>query len=253
MVSLPVPPSTVTPDVDAERRGIDAVEAHARAVGGDGEDLGAVAAVDLGRIGAVTALGQIGVVARIPDHAVVAGLAEHLVVAVAAGERVVAGAAEQKIVATFAEQGVVAGFAEQLVRAGAPGHDIVTVAAEQVGVGQRTIGFVERDRVVALEAKHLHRRGIGDRRRTALDGNGAAVDQNVTGRVAAGRDRVVEIVSGRRQHAGTRDKSGGNSHRHGPLELPAVRAALGCGGSCAAAFIGSAAIGRSAAALVGDA
>ena len=51
------------PDVDAERRGIDAVEAHARAVGGGGEDLRAVAAVDLDGVGAVAALGQIGVVA----------------------------------------------------------------------------------------------------------------------------------------------------------------------------------------------
>ena len=77
-------------DVDRERRGIEAIEAHARAVGGDGEDLGAVAAVDLGGVGAGAAFHQVAVVARIPDHAVVAGLAEHLVVAVAAGQDVVA-------------------------------------------------------------------------------------------------------------------------------------------------------------------
>ena len=88
--------------------GSSAIEAHARAVGGGGEDLRAVAAVDLDGVGAVAALGQIGVVARIPDHAVVAGLAEHLVVAVAAGERVVAVAAEQKVGALAAEEGVVA-------------------------------------------------------------------------------------------------------------------------------------------------
>ena len=96
------------PDVDAERRGIEAIEPHARAVGGSGEDLRAVAAVDLDGIGAVAALGQIGVVARIPDHAVVAGLAEHLVVTVAAGERVVAVAAVQKVGAVAANEGVVA-------------------------------------------------------------------------------------------------------------------------------------------------
>ena len=68
-------------DVDRERRGVDAVEAHARAVGRDGEVLGAVAAVDLGRVGAGAALHEVGVVAGVPDHAVVAGFAEHLVVA----------------------------------------------------------------------------------------------------------------------------------------------------------------------------
>ncbi len=51
---------------------------------------------------------QVGVVARVPDHAVVAAFAEHLVVAVAAGQRVVAGAAEQEVDAALAEQGVVA-------------------------------------------------------------------------------------------------------------------------------------------------
>ena len=96
------------PDVDAEGRGIDAVEPHARAVGGSGEDLRAVAAVDLDGIGAVAALDQIGIVAGVPDHAVVAGLAEHLVVAVPAGQRVVAVAAVQKVGALAADEGVVA-------------------------------------------------------------------------------------------------------------------------------------------------
>ena len=88
--------------------GVDAVEAHARAVGGSGEDLRAVAAIDLDGIGAVPTLGQIGVVAWIPDHAVVAGLAEHLVVAVPAGQRVVAVAAVQKVGALAADECVVA-------------------------------------------------------------------------------------------------------------------------------------------------
>ena len=91
--------------------GIEAVEAHARAVGGDGEDLGAVAAIDLDGVGAVAALGQIGIVAGVPDHAVVAGLAEHLVVAVPAGQRVVAIAAVQKVGALAANERVVASSA----------------------------------------------------------------------------------------------------------------------------------------------
>ena len=76
--------------VDREGRRVEPVEAHARAVRGDGEDLVAAAAVDLGGVGAGAALVQVGVVARVPDHAVVAALAEHLVVGVAAGQRVVA-------------------------------------------------------------------------------------------------------------------------------------------------------------------
>ena len=104
-------------DVDCEGRGIEAVEAHTRAVGGDGEDLGAAAAIDLGGVGAGAAFHQVTVVARVPDHAVVAGLAEHLVVAVAAGQGVIVGAAEQQVAAAAAEQDVVAGLAEQHVAA----------------------------------------------------------------------------------------------------------------------------------------
>ena len=100
-------------DVDREGRRIDPVEPDARAVGGDGEDFGAVAAVDLGRIDAVAALEQVGIVAGVPDHAVVAGLAEHLVVAIAAGQHVVAVAAEQQIAAATADDGVVAALAAE--------------------------------------------------------------------------------------------------------------------------------------------
>ena len=196
MVSLPAPPSTVSlisaarlpvarnvssppfmlttrfsvvPMSSAERRRIDAVEAHARAVGGDGERLGAVAAVDLGGVDAGAALDQVGVVARVPDHAVVAGLAEHLVVAVAAGQRVVAGAAEQEVGAALAEQRVVAGLAEQQVAARAAGQDVVAGAAEQVGARQRAVGFVEGDGVVAALAEDLDQAGVGDGRRAARE------------------------------------------------------------------------------------
>ena len=153
-------------DVERERRRVEPVEAHARAVGRDGERLGAAAAVDLGGVGAGAAFEQVGVVARVPDHAVVAGLAEHLVVGVAAGQRVVAVAAEQEVEAALAEQRVVAGFAEQLVAARAAGRGVVAGAAEQLGTRQRAVGLVEREGVVAVLAEHLDHAGVGDRRRT---------------------------------------------------------------------------------------
>ena len=111
-VSLPSPPSTVIaisaarlpvalnesspplalsdeasrrcPMSTAERRRGHTVEAHAGAVGGARELLGAVAAVHLRRVDAVAAFVEVGVVAGVPDHAVVARLAEGLVVGVAA-------------------------------------------------------------------------------------------------------------------------------------------------------------------------
>src|SRR6266436_7784948 len=55
-------------DVEREGRGADAVDAHARAVRGDGECLGSVAAVDLGGIDAVAAFEEVGALARIPYH-----------------------------------------------------------------------------------------------------------------------------------------------------------------------------------------
>ena len=157
--------------------------------------LRAVAAIDLGGVGAGAAFDQVAVVARIPDHAVVAGFAEHLVVAVAAGQHVVAGAAEQEVVAALAEQRVVAGLAEQQVVARAAGDDVVAGAAEQVGRGQRAVGFVERDDVVAALAEHLDQAGVGDGRRAAQDRYGAAVDENLAGGVAAERQGYWQIAS----------------------------------------------------------
>src|SRR5215218_7622308 len=142
-------------DVEGERRRVDAVEAHASAVRREREALAAVAALDLGGIDVGAALEQIGVVAGVPDHAVVPGLAEDLVVARAAGQ------------------------------------DVVAVAAEQVGGWQRAIGLVERQRVVAALAEDLDQAGVGDGRGAARDRDGAAVDQNGSGRVAARRHRVV--------------------------------------------------------------
>ena len=86
-------------------------------------------------------------------------------------------------------------LAEELIGARAAGERVVAGAAEQVGGGQRAVGFVERDRVVAALAEHLDRRGVGDGRRAAADGHRAAVDENLSGRVAADRDGVVEVVA----------------------------------------------------------
>ena len=123
---------SVVPMSRRERGRVDAVEADAGAVGGDGEGLGAVAAVDLDGVDAVAALVEVGVVAGVPDHAVVARLAEDLVVAVAAGQDVVAGAAEEQVGAALAEQGVVARLAEEHVGARAAGQGVVAGAAEEV-------------------------------------------------------------------------------------------------------------------------
>ena len=103
--------------------------------------------------------------------------------------------------AALAEQRVVAGLAEELVVAGAAGEDVVAGAAEQVGLRQRAVDLAERDRVVAAEAEDLDQRRVGDRRRAADDCDGAAVDQDLTGRVAADRDVVVEVVAVDAQHA----------------------------------------------------
>src|SRR5206468_2392444 len=84
------------------RGGTDAVEAHARAVGRDGEYLSAVVAIDLRGIDAIAALKEVGAVARVPDHTVVAALAEHLVVASTANQHIVAVAALEEVVAVAA-------------------------------------------------------------------------------------------------------------------------------------------------------
>ena len=86
-------------------------------------------------------------------------------------------------------------LAEQQIAARAAGQRVVAGAAEQLGGRQRAVGLVERDRVVAALAEHLDQRGVGDRRGAALDGDGAAVDENLPGRVAAGRDGVVGAVA----------------------------------------------------------
>ena len=68
--------------------------------------------------------------------------------------------------------------------------------------GQRAVGLVERDGVVAGLAEDLNQGGVGDGRRAALDRDRAAVDQNFAGRVAARDDVVVEGVAEHRENAG---------------------------------------------------
>ena len=196
-----------------------------------GELLGAVAAVDLHRVGVGTTLVEVGVVAGVPDHPVVAALAEDLVVGVAAGQRVVLAAAEQEVEAALAEQRVVAGLPEQLVVARAAGEDVVAGAAEQVGPRQRAVDLAEGDDVVAALAEDLDQRGVGDRGRAAHDGHRAAVHQDLAGCIAADGDVVVEGVAedaerpvaerrrGRRvrRRAGRHEGGGGDG---GPGEQP---------------------------------
>ena len=252
-VSLPVPPSTVMldqrgqvagggegvvaavgvedevlgrADVDRERRRVDAVEAHARAVGGGGELLGAVAAVDLDGVGALAALVEVGVVAGVPDHAVVAALAERLVVGVAAGERVVLAAAEQQVEAALAEQRVVAGLAEQLVVARAAGEHVVAGAAEQVGRRQRAVDLAERD--VSLPPRP--KTWISDVLATVgvppMTATAPPLTRMLAGGVAADGDVVVEAVAGHGQHAAA-EGGGGRPRwrgRSSPARAPAASA-----------------------------
>ena len=199
-------------DIEVEGCRAQPVETYARAIGGDGEGLGPVAAVDLGGVGAVAALEDVVALAGIPDHAVVAGFTEDLIVARAAGQRIVAGAAEEQIVAALAEQRIVAVLAEQQVAARAAGQYVIAVAAEQLRRRERTIGFVERDGVIAGQTEHLDLGGIGDCRLAASDRHGAAIDQKGTGSVAGDRGRVFVIVAEDRQGLCGRREGGLDSH-----------------------------------------
>src|SRR5262249_51395830 len=143
-------------DVEEERGGVGAIEAHAGAVRRDREVLGGIAAVDFHGVDAVAAFVDIASVAGVPDHAIVAGFSEDQVIAGAAGEDVIAGAAEQLIVAPLPQQDVVAGLAAENVIARAADQDVVAVAAEKVRGRQRAIGLVERNLIVAGLAEDLN-------------------------------------------------------------------------------------------------
>src|SRR5262249_56580393 len=59
-------------DVQKERRGRDAIEAHASAIWHRGEDFVAIAAVDLNRVDAIAAFVEVTAFAGVPDDAVIA-------------------------------------------------------------------------------------------------------------------------------------------------------------------------------------
>jgi hypothetical protein len=200
---------------------------HAIAVGRDVEPLAGIAQIDLEGVVARAAFGNVAVISRIPDDTVVAGAAKQLVVAVAADQHVVAGTAEQQIIAALAVEDVVAGLAEQLIGSRAAGDRVVAGAAEQIGGRQCAVGFIERDRVVAGLAEHLDQAGVGDRGRAALNRHGSVVDENGPGCVAAGNDRIVELVSEHVQLAGGCVELGSDCHR---LLLSIFR------GECACSF-----------------
>ncbi len=189
-------------DVEREGSRIEAIEPDASAVGGHGKVFGAVAAVHLDGVDAVASFVQVRAFAGIPDHPVVAGLAENLIVAGAAGQGVVSVAAEELIIASLTQQDIVARLAEELVVAGAASQCVVAVAAEEVRGRQCPIGLVQRDFIVSSLAKDLDERRIGDRRRAPLNGNRPAVDEELTGGVAADDDRVVLRVANDGQHTG---------------------------------------------------
>ena len=208
-----------------ERRRVDAVEAHARAVGGDGEDLGAVAAVDLDGVGAGAAFVQVGVVAGVPDHAVVAGFAEDLVVGVAAGQRVVArrrrrGSRSRPCrAACRCRPGRRAWSApEPPVRMSLP------APPKRLARGRAPLASFKRDGVVAALAEDLDQGGVGDGRRAAQDRDGAAVDEDLPGGVAADGDVVVEVVAERRQQAIGLQKAADDSHCRSPLRCAGPKA-----------------------------
>ena len=188
-------------DVEGEggRRG--AVEADPSPVGGDGEVLGAVAAVDLDGVDAGPTLIEVTALAGVPDHPVVAGLSEDLIISGPAGQNVVARTAEEEIGAALAQESVVSCLAEELVIARAAGQDVVAIAAEEICPRQCAVGLVQGEIVVAGPAEHLDQAGVGDGGVPAFNLHGAAVHQDVAGRVAADGDGVVHGIADDRQHA----------------------------------------------------
>src|SRR5262249_44761287 len=145
------------------------------------------------------------------------GAEKRRVGAFAADDRVVAGAAVERVVTAATVEGVVAVAAEELICARAPGQHVIAVAADQLSSGQQPVGFVERDRVVAVAAGGRDLGGVGGRR-VAVDGYGAAVHKKVPCQVPAGRDGVALVVAGLGQHAGACGKARTNCHGCGPFK-----------------------------------
>ena len=205
-------------DVEGERRRGDAVEADAGAVGGDGEGLGAVAAVDLD-----------GVVPSPPSLRSVPSPGFQIMRSLPASPKTWSSPSPPVSVSLPAPPNrrslpplpssvSLPAWPKSMVVAGAAGEDVVAGAAEQLRGRQRAVGLVERDGVVAALAEHLDQGRVGDRRRAAGDRDGPAVDEDLSGRIAAGRDGVVLAVAEHRQQAGGGRKRCFGSHCRGPFK-----------------------------------
>jgi hypothetical protein len=186
--------------VEVERGIVDvAGDVHMVAVGRDVDNLvdgaGEGRLVEHQRVHAIPALDRIAAVAPVPHERVVTRAEVHRVVAASALHHVVVIAAEDLVCTRAGYDGVVAN------------------AAVQECSGQRAISFVERDQVVAVLPGNGDQAGIGDGGGAARDRHGPAVDEKIPGGVAAGVDRVVEIVADRGQHAGNGIEAAGDSHR----------------------------------------
>src|SRR6185503_17741895 len=182
------------------------------------EVFGAVSTVDLGGVGVITAFEQIGSITRIPDHAVVTGFTENLIVAAAA---------EELVVAALAKQGVIATLDEKKVRAGAAGERIVAGAAEKMRRGQRAIGLVERNRIVATLTKNVDLSRIRDCRLATNGSNRSAIDQDLPCSIAACRDGVFSGVAKHGQQAGAGNESGFDCHGRWSSKFGGTWAAVG--------------------------
>src|SRR5262249_37346513 len=86
------------------------------------------------------------------------------------------------------------------------------------GGGQGPFVFVGRVCLFPARAEHWDQGGVGPRGRAPRDGDPPAVDENLTRRVAAHHDGVIEAVAEHRQQAGGREKAGLNSHGRSPFE-----------------------------------
>ena len=181
--------------------GLSTIKADTSAIRCRRKNLVATAAIDFDRIDAGAALVQIRVIPRVPDELVVVALTESLIVSVAACQRVVSGSTEKHVEAAFAQNGVVPRLTEEQVPAGAAGQRIYSRTSVEICTRQCAVGLVERDRIVAAQAEGLEQRRVGNRGRSAHDAHGAAVDENVAGRVSADLDRVVGAVAVYAEHA----------------------------------------------------
>src|SRR5439155_23282164 len=106
-------------------------------------------------------------------------------------------------VTSLSKERIVAGLAKEKVARRATDQGVIACPAKQICAGQRPVRFIKRDNVVAALAEYLDQAGIRDGRGAAKDRNGATVDQNVSGCVETGRDRVIEgVPQGRQQPIG---------------------------------------------------